>query len=249
MSDNKKPRIKGNDKFKELLIYYVYKHKANWFKIQKAIEDVEPVEEELTEDIFESLEMDDFISINELTYPNNFKVVPLPPLCTFIWGDKTLLLNPSNITSLWGDFDVNDMVNLELPLDKIYAVIGSNNNIDRIKKILKRGYKLILVANQDHDFLIINELIKDYRGQVLFISEVPANMLDAQLSDMQTNERLLFTVGNDQLSLDNQIESFKNVLFFIPQTPEKTIITADINRFTAEEVTIYNLTQYKKRVN
>ncbi len=246
-NDKKSGNFKGNDQLKKLIIYYVYAKKANWVLVDKAINDIEQVDEDAAGDMFETIVPDDFMIINELDYPANFRDCAMPPLCIFTWGNRALLDNHNKIISLWGDVNIDDMIKYALPADQIYAVIVNSDNQENIKKILKKGYKLILVANTNYDFVKINE-ITSKNNDTLFITEVPPDILIPDLDLDQTNERLLYGIGKDQILLPVDTNIFNNLTSFI-DVFEKKVYAVDINRYTAQEVTQFNLMQYKKRTN
>ncbi len=250
MSSNSKEKenFKGNDQLKKLVIYYVYVKQANWLLVEKAISEIEPVDEAAASEIFESVVASDFITINENDYPLNFTHAPQPPLCLFVWGNKELLNNQNGITALWGDLNLDAMIRFQLPIDVTYACIISNSNYDEIKKIIKKGYKLILVANTNYNFVKINELTMKNEN-VLFISEVPADVLTPNLDIDQTNEKLLYGVANDQILLKTDLDVLGNVNQLFDVSFNKVFYAVDINHYSANEVTYFDMKQYKKRTN
>ncbi len=247
-NNKKQANFQGNNDLKELIIYYVYNKNVNWVLVEAAISNIETVDEEAASDIFGSLVPDDFITINETSYPENFKEALLPPLCLFAWGNKGLLENEEVITSLWGDITIDDMLQAQLPLDKTYAMIVNNTNIDNIKKIVKKGYTVIMVANTDYDFMLINALTTKYTN-ALFISEVPPDILSPDLDVDQTNEKLLYGIGRDQILMSSDVSIFKNVSALLSPSGIKPIYATEINRLSAEEVTQFDMVAYKKRTN
>ncbi len=195
---------------KKILMYFTYKYNGNWEKIYNAIKTKEFVHPLSLDKIIKSSNKN-YIAIIDSDYPHNFKKIYMPPMSLFYVGDRKIL-NWENIISIWGNFDLNDILKLDINKKNALAITLQNNK-ENIINLSKNGYSLIIIDENNNgkedkiDFL--NQL-----NSFCYISEFPQEITNYSKSEEQTIERLLLGVSNYSIMINPSIKDhtiFKNI--------------------------------------
>ncbi len=238
-------KMKSKKEMKKVILHFALKYRGNWEKIYEAIKAREDVTIEEIENLREKYN-DNFISIIDDDYPDNFKNIYMPPLTIFFVGNKSLLSNSDSIISLWGDTSYEQFVKSNLKTNKVYAINYSSDQQDNIVKILEAGYKLILISNEYNT----NDLgfIANY-DNLLFLTEIPFDTKKADIDVEQTIERMLLGVSKQSIMLgDKRIHTFEYLepLF---KFEKRHMIVTDLEGFSQSEIDRFNIKLYQQNAN
>ncbi len=229
--------MKTRNGMKKVILHFSLKYKGNWEKIYDAIKAKEDVTIEQVQSLRDKYN-DNFISIIDDEYPENFKSIYMPPLTIFHAGNNSLLANPENIISLWGNTSYDNWTKSIIDKDKVYAILYNNEMQSNVEKLLEDGYKIILITNQYKNSDI--GFLGNY-DNCLFITEIPFEVKKADIDVEQTNERLLLGISKMSIMLgDKNIQAFEYLepLF---KFEKRTIGVTSLKQYSESEIKRFNL--------
>ncbi len=237
--------MKSKNEMKKVILHFTLKYKGNWEKVYDAIKAREDVTLEQVADLKDKYN-ENYISIIDDDYPNNFKSIYMPPLTLFHLGNQSLLHDDDNIISLWGDTSYQQFVTAELDKNKVYAMIYSAEQQANVETILDLGYKLILITNNYKSSDI--GFIGNY-DNVVFISEIPFDIKKADIDAEQTTERLLLGMSRVALMLgDKKLNTFEYLepLFKFEKRP---MVVTNLEPFSEHEIERFDIKLYQNQAN
>ncbi|MGL4950339.1 MAG: hypothetical protein ACRC4M_00635 [Mycoplasma sp.] len=188
-----------NTEMNKVILFFTIKHNGNWEKIYNSIKTKQPITLVEINDVAGKYN-DEYIAIIDNDYPENFKSIYMPPLSLFISGNKQLLFQNDNITSVWSNNNYLDILNNKLDKQKVYALFYKEDEIENINLLLNANYKIILVENSNQEKINIDHFKQ--RDNLLCMSEIPYEVKKPDLDIDQTNERLLLGVSKNLISFD-----------------------------------------------
>ncbi len=237
--------IKSKKEMKKVVLHFALKYKGNWEKIYDAIKAREDVTIEQVEALMDKYN-DNFMSIIDEDYLENFKSIYMPPLTLFHTGNCSLLQDEQNIISLWGDLSPDNWDAANLDKSKTYAIIYNPVMQYDVQLLLEKGYKLILITNTYKNSEI--SFVKDY-DNALFVTEIPFEVKNPDIDVEQTNERILLGISQVSMMLgDKQLNTFEFIepLFRFEKRP---INVMDLSIFSETEIRRFNIKQYSNVAN
>ncbi len=186
---------------KEIINYFAFEKKGNWDKMYEAIQNKERVATEKIED-FWNIEKNNYISIVDDDYPENFKKIYMPPLILYYAGNKEIMQKRNNI-SLYGNITENDflkVVNRIVPKEGVvFSLKMTEQNLKFAKKYAVDGYDFIIVDSGAFDSKLADEL--KTIPNILYMSELP-ELKKIYISKQQLFERLLLGVSSQSIFLN-----------------------------------------------
>lgn len=236
--------INMKQEMNRIILFFTIKHKGNWEKIYGSIKTKDPVT--LTEmNTLKNKYCDNYISIIDPEYPNNFKDIYMPPLSIFTIGQKNLLSKDEIITSIWGLNDYLTISKEKFDKNKVYALFYDDNQISQINTLLEQNYKLILVARHENDLKSIGNL--NINNNVVYISEIPFEINKPDVNNEQNDERNLLGISKHAICFNGSKQMLDKIM--------------PIFKFEERKLEIYNqiiatsylnnplITRYKKFIN
>lgn len=228
-----------------VILFFTIKHKGNWEKAYNAIKNKENIT--LTEiNSIKGKYLDNYISIIDKDYPDNFKQIYMPPLSIFAVGNKNLLQNQDLICSIWSSSEYQGLDKENLDKSKVYAILYSKPITDTINLLTAQGYKFIVINHNYSDDHEIHKL--DLNGNLLHLSEIPFEIDCPDIDKHQNCERLLLGVSKYAWALDIN-KDFVSDIYPLFEFEKRTLYTSEANLAGLDKC-IYlkgvNLKQVKK---
>lgn len=188
-------------KMNEILNYFAFVKKGNWDKMYEAIQTREKKVTEKIED-FWNIEKNNYISIVDDDYPDNFKKIYMPPLILYYAGNKEIMQKRNNI-SLYGNITENDflkIVNRIVPKEGVvFSLKMTEQNLKFAKKFAADGYDFIIVDSGAFNSKLADEL--KAIPNILYMSELP-ELKEISISKQQLFERILLGVSTQSIFLN-----------------------------------------------
>lgn len=236
--------INMKQEMNRIILFFTIKHKGNWEKIYGSIKTKDPVT--LTEmNALKNKYCDNYISIIDQDYPNNFKDIYMPPLSIFTIGQKNLLSKDDIIISLWGINDYSKIFEKKLDKNKVYALFYDDSQINCINQMLEQNYKLILIGKHTHDIKNLGNL--NINNNVVYISEIPFEINKPDINSEQNDERNLLGISKHAICFDSSKQTLDRIMPLFKFEERKLEI---YNEIIADSY-INNplITRYKKYTN
>lgn len=218
--------LKKESEMKHIILHFSIKYRANWEDVYASIKSKEFVTPEEIKDV-KLKHGNDFISIIDSNYPNNFKDIYMPPLGIFFKGNKDLLAYDESICAVWIEDNYIQILDNKLDKNKVYTLFFKTSEINNIQKLLANGYKLILVDNYEINNKS-NEI--DYtNNNVVFISETCDEITNPNIGKEQILQRILLGSAKDQLTFSTSLEYCSKYLYLFKFEGQKLQVIGKIN--------------------
>ncbi len=195
----------------KVINFFTYKYKGDWDSIYNAIQRKEPIQINELEDFYKVDGEVSYLSIIDERYPDNYKQIYMPPLTLYYAGDINPL-NETNILSLWGDIDEDNLKKLILT-NRTFALKATKENIAIAQKFASNNLRFILVDYKNYNSELVKQLA--HYPHITYITEIPNNsnnVYEQNASRMLlgiSNKSVFFNANDAEFSLYKNISNFE----------------------------------------
>lgn len=189
---------------KNILFYFVKKHKGLWESVYNSISSKEYISKEQY-NILKKKTPKNYISLIDHDYPEQLKTIYKPPFSIFYYGNNQLLKDTK--IGIYGTHLKKKQEN-EIIKNKQYVYVIDFNNLNLIKFFIKNNIKFICVKNNGcftkEEIFIKNKIISTNN---LIISEMPTN--NTKSFENQQCERIIYGLTKNILFLNDESDTKK----------------------------------------